>query len=126
MLAIRSTQDSTIPPSQSTEFLRKDELDLYRSPWQYIRSDPVALREMANTGDLKKKNTNPAYTRRYGIPKRGPCCYYYIILIMAGSIWRHCGEKRSHRQPDRNIYDSAHIILASAYTVRRIPQCPTQ
>jgi hypothetical protein len=25
---------------------------------------------MANTGDLKKKNTNPAYTRRYGIPKQ--------------------------------------------------------
>jgi hypothetical protein len=55
MLAMRSTQDSTIPPSQSAEFLRKDEVDLYRSPWQYIRSDLVALREMANTGDLKKK-----------------------------------------------------------------------
>ena len=55
MLAMRSTQDSTIPPSQSAEFLRKDEVDLYRSPWQYIRSDLVALREMANTGDLKKR-----------------------------------------------------------------------
>ena len=55
MLAMRSTQDSTIPPSQSAEFLRKDEVDLYRYPWQYIRSDLVALREMANTGDLKKK-----------------------------------------------------------------------
>ena len=68
MLAMRSTQDSTIPPSQRSEFLRKDEVDLYRSPWQYIRSDLVALREMANTGDLKKINTDPAYTRPYGIP----------------------------------------------------------
>ena len=68
MLAMRSTQDSTIPPSQSAEFLRKAEVDLYRSPWQYIRSDLVALREMANTGDLKQKNTEPAYTRPYGIP----------------------------------------------------------
>jgi len=55
MLAKRSTQDSTIPPSQASEFSRKDEVDLNRSPWQYIRSDLVALREMANTGDSKNE-----------------------------------------------------------------------
>jgi len=62
MLAMRSTQDSTIPPSQASEFLRKEEVDLYRSPWQYIRSDLVALREMANTGDSKQTNTEPTYS----------------------------------------------------------------
>jgi len=68
MLAMRSTQDSTIPPSQASYISRKEEVDLYRSLWKYIRSDLVALREMANTGDLKKINTDPAYTRPYGIP----------------------------------------------------------
>jgi hypothetical protein len=66
MLAMRSTQDSTIPPSQRSEFLRKDELDLYRSPWEYIRSDPVVLREMANTGDLKKKEYQPCIHEEMG------------------------------------------------------------
>ena len=75
MLAMRSTQDSTIPPSQASEFLRKEEVDLYRSLWKYIRSDLVALQEMANTGDLKQKNTEPAYTRPYGIPILKSCCY---------------------------------------------------
>jgi hypothetical protein len=53
---------------------------------------------MVNTGDLKKKNTDPAYMRLYGIPIWRPCCYYYIIGRCGLSEILWCGHYRRNRK----------------------------